>query len=612
MGEQHQQNPKIDSLNPNIRHTLFNKHIAHQQLMPSPNTDSAQALYRLIIITLIAIIIGVIVSLSALAFIHLVFWLNDVLFISPRSRVQLNQPWLLATLTVLVPTIGGLLVGHLLHYASPEKRPLGPADSIRAVQLHQPLPALRAGIVSTLAAILSLGCGASVGQYGPMVYLGSIGGAISEKMIKPLRLYIPNLSVIVIASGVAAAISTAFNAPIAGLVFAHEVILRHYSLQSFAPTTIAAATGYIVANVIFTSEPLFLVEFTGVSFSYEFFLFAVLGVCCALLAITFMKLILYFAGYAAKMRLPAPYRPALAGLAVGLVALGLPDILGVGNEVLRFATIEGAFSQQELALIILSKLVLTALCAGFGFAGGIFSPSLLIGILFGTLFWSLLEIAGVPNSGIVVYAICGMIALTSPVIGAPLTTILIIFELTRNYELTIAAMVGVVLSNLLVYRLFGRSLFDVQLAKKGIDLSFGRDRVMLSHVRVDAYLSQHYLTFDAATPREILISEMAGKQHSEAVIVNAQQQYLGMIRLRDAYQRDEATLAQDMLNTNWPVFNDKTSIWQAMNSLGNFIGNTIPVTNSEGELSGIITESELINAYLEIVHQLRREENAAV
>ncbi|MGB0847681.1 MAG: chloride channel protein [Thiolinea sp.] len=580
--------------------------------MPLINTDLSQAIYRLIIITLMACVIGVLVSLAALGFIELVFWLNDVLFISPRSRIQLNHPLLLAVLTVLVPTLGGLAVGHLLHYVSPEKRPLGPADSIRAAQLHQPLPSLRAGFVSTLAAILSLGCGASVGQYGPMVYLGSIGGAISEKLITPLRIHIPNLSVIVIASGVAAAISTAFNAPIAGLVFAHEVILRHYSLQSFAPTTIAAATGYIVANVIFTGEPLFLVQFSAVNFSHEFFLFALLGICCAVLAMLFMKLILYFAGYAANMRLAAPYRPALAGFVVGLIALGLPDILGVGNEVLRFATIEGAFSQQELVLIILSKLVLTALCAGFGFAGGVFSPSLLIGILFGVLFWSVLEMLGVPNSGLVVYAICGMIALTSPVIGAPLTTILIIFELTRNYELTIAAMVGVVLSNLLVYRLFGRSLFDVQLAKKGIDLSLGRDRVMLSHVQVSDYLDQHYLCLDAETPKETIIDIMTREQYSEAMVLNTQQQYLGMVRLRDAYQYATATPAREIMNADWPVFSDKTSIWQAMRSLGDFVGNTIPVINNEGKLSGIITEAELIKAYLEIVHQLRREENAAV
>ena len=131
--------------------------------------------------------------------------------------------------------------------------------------------------------------------------------------------------------------------------------------------------------------------------------------------------------------------------------------------------------------MVTAKIVLTAICIGFGFAGGVFSPSLLIGILFGALCWMLIDATGVvATSGVVAYAICGMMAVTSAVIGAPLTTILIVFELTRNYDLTIAAMVSVVFSNLVVYRVFGRSLFDVQLARRGVDLSLGRDRAWLS------------------------------------------------------------------------------------------------------------------------------------
>lgn len=439
-----------------------------------------KAPYRFMILTLMGCGLGTLVSLSALLFVECVRWMNTVLLISPRARVQVLDANLLTIATLLVPTLGGLLVGVLLYRFSAEKRVLGPPDVILSTQLRKPLPDAQSGVVSTVAAIASLGCGASVGQYGPLVYLGALLASILDR----LKLNIPNARSVAVACGVAAAISTAFNAPIAGLVFAHEVILRHYSLQAFAPTTVASASGFVVANVLFDRPPLFLVAFDGVRHAYEFALFAVLGVACALLAVAFMKCVISSARLAGRSNIHQALRPAIAGLVVGLVALELPDVLGIGAELLRFATIEGAFSNQELALLVTAKLLLTALCLGFGFAGGIFSPSLLVGILFGALCWNLLGTAGIATSGIAVYAISSMVALASAVIGAPLTAILIVFELTRNYELTIAAMVSVVFANLIVFRLAGRSLFDIQLAARGVDLSGGRDRAQMQHAQL--------------------------------------------------------------------------------------------------------------------------------
>jgi len=241
---------------------------------------SGSVLYRLTVVSLMAFVLGSVVSLAAIGFVECVAWLNDALLVSPRSRVQVPNSFILQFATVLIPTIGGLAVGYLVYHFSSLRRPLGPADVIKAIQLNIPMPPVRAGLVSTLAAVLSLGSGASVGQYGPLVYLGSLFASVLTRF----HLSIPNLQQVMVSCGVAAAIATAFNAPIAGLVFAHEVILRHYSMQAFAPTTVAAATGYVVANVIFDRPALFLVEFGGVQNGYEFFIFAVLGVACALLA----------------------------------------------------------------------------------------------------------------------------------------------------------------------------------------------------------------------------------------------------------------------------------------------------------------------------------------
>src|SRR6056297_3899135 len=393
----------------------------------------AHPAYRAIILTLCALVVGALASLAAIGLTDAVLWLNDRLLIAPRARVQYEDSGsMVAMATVLVPAAGGLIVALILRYLSRARRPLGPPDVIEAVQFERPMPPLRDGVASTLAAMVSLGFGASVGQYGPMVYLGAMLGGT----VRRLALAVPNLPAIAVACGVAAAISTAFNAPIAGLVFAHEVVLRHYSTQAFAPTTISAVTGYVLANVIFERPALFVVQFEGVQHGHEFLLFGALGVLCAGLAIVFMRLVLRMTAMAGQIGIPQILRPAAAGLALGLTALWLPDVLGVGKEALRFATIEDAFGAGELAVLVAAKIALTALCIGFGFAGGVFSPALLIGILFGALFWTAIDGTGaLSTSGIAVYAICGMMALTSPVIGAPLTTILIVFELTRNYDI---------------------------------------------------------------------------------------------------------------------------------------------------------------------------------
>jgi CIC family chloride channel protein len=564
--------------------------------------------YRIAILSLLALVLGSLASLAAIAFIESVGWLNDVLLISPRSRVQVQNPLLLSVATILVPMLGGLVVGIVIHRYSPEQRPLGPPDAIRAVQLRTPLPSVRSGVVSTLAAIVSIGSGASVGQYGPMVYMGAIAG----NLVSRLKLPIANLPTIAIACGVAAAISTAFNAPIAGLVFAHEVILRHYSLQAFAPTTVAAATGYVMSNIVFERPPLFLVEFSGVSHGYEFALFALLGFLCAFLSVAFMRSIFYIGAIAPKLPFPAKYRPVLAGLIVGMVALQLPDVLGVGKETLRFATIEGAFESWELILLVVAKMGLTAVCIGLGFAGGVFSPSLLIGILFGAFSWTLLELIGVPNSGVVVYAICGMMALTSPIIGAPLTTILIVFELTHNYDLTISAMVAVVFANLLAFRLLGRSMFDVVLARAGVDLSLGRDRALLEHTKIIDLPITDFVRVDQNDTTQLVIERLQQDGRSEAVVIDSNGCYQGIIRIVDLIGPDSNGISEN-LQMDSPVFDEDTTLWQGMSALEGFVGEAVPIVSAtDATLIGMIAESELITAYQRISRGLRSEENEAV
>ncbi|HMB12894.1 MAG TPA: chloride channel protein [Roseovarius sp.] len=573
-----------------------------------PRQKSASPFVRMLVLTGIAVITGSAASLAALALLELVSILNTIFLVAPKSRVQWeNTPGLVAAATVLVPTVGGLLVGLIHRHLSPAGRPLAPPDVIEAVQFHKPLPDLRSGLISTATAALSLGAGASVGQYGPMVYLGAIFGNFAHR----LRLGVPEIASIAISCGVAAAISTAFNAPIAGVLFAHEVVLRHYATRAFAPVTVASVTGYVIANVVFERPALFLVDFQGVEHGYEFALVAVLGLCVALAAIAFMRLLLELGPWLTRHIKRPELRTASAGLAVGLTALALPDVLGIGTSTLRFATIDGAFGLAEVIVLILTKIVLTALCIGAGFSGGAFSPSLLIGSLIGVFFWTLLSsVSGIPSSGAAIYAISGMMAFASAVIGAPLTCILIVFELTRNYDVTIAAMVAVVFSSLLSHRIFGRSLFDVQLSRRGIDFSLGRDHAHLAALKVADYLQPDVVTAAAADTPENVTARLHQEGWREAFVLDPAGRLLGVYTPGgpDGHGRVDGDSHPAKL-----IFHDDTDLAEAMERLRGFVGDAVPVISRDGGYYlGAVSEADLVSAWLDEAARLRKEENASV
>lgn len=572
---------------------------------------SLSAVRRVTVVTLLGFAVGCVVALAAVAFVDAIVWLNDALFVSPRSRMlAANQPWLVAV-TIAVPTLGGLLVGALCWWI-PERRPHGPADAIQSAQSLEGTMPVRGSALTVAAACLGLGAGASVGQYGPLVHMGAWLGSWLSRIAGAGRY----LGTIGIGCGAAAAISTAFNAPIAGLVFAHEVILRHYSLRAFAPITVSATLGYVVANVIFERPPLFRIEDAQVLSPYEYLAFIALGIAGAVVATIYMRAIMYSGQISQRLPLPAPVKPALAGMLLGIVALQIPDVLGIGKEVLRFAIIENAFTPTELAVTLTAKLLVTALCLGFGFAGGVFSPALLIGILFGALAGTGAEwLFADGRSHIAIYAVCGMVAVTSPVIGAPLTTILIVFELTRNYDLATAAMVSVAFANLIGYRIFGRSLFDMQLLSRGFDLGLGRDKVVAEQRSIREFLSLDYTGVSLSDTLSRVRDALLRDGRSEAYVLTESGGYAGTVTMNRLMElaASDPTLSENVAPQAVPeslVLSPDDSIWDVMAKLGDFVGESIPVVEDD-RLVGVVPEASIVQAYLQTLNDIRREENAA-
>ena len=554
---------------------------------------------------ILSVVIGAVVAMAALAFVEAVEWLNDVLLVSQSSKSNfVGSRTFLIGMTLLVPTAGGLLVGAMLTWLSSEPRPLGPSDVIRAVQLRTGMAKFRAGLLSTGAALVSLGSGASVGQYGPLVYLGAILGNAAWRLSK-----VRALPSVAMACGVAAAISTAFNAPIAGLVFAHEVILRHYSLRAFVPTTIAAASGYVANNVLFDRPPLLPEVFMGVERGIDFILFGVIGVLSAGVAIIFMRAMLGCVAISKKTGLHPVVRAGLAGLVVGLAGLWIPEVIGLGTDTLQAAKIPDMYTAPYLLVLVAAKILLTAICLGFGFAGGILSPALVIGSLFGALCWHFGASIGLTeDSGIAVYAVCGMVAVASPVVGAPLTMILLVLELTGSYDLSISAMVAVVVSNFVTSRVFGRSIFDKQLMTEGIDLSHGRDHARLSAMLVSEVATQNFARVEGHERCAEVRSQQASEEWVETFVCDPDNRLIGVLAPgRGGTETSAASAAREAKL----VFNERTTVLQAMEAFRDFEGGSVPLVDSKSErLLGVVTEADVIRAFLTILNSNRDEENA--
>ena len=472
----------------------------------------ARAWHRLarndqLVLAVLAVVVGTAAGYGSVAFRVLIWRIQDAFFgydgehLASAARAL---PW---WQVLGAPAAGGLLIGVFMHRFSPGRLPQGVADVIEASALRNARLPLAPGLGAAAVSAASLGCGASVGREGPIVHLGATLGSYVAR-----RLHLgPSLSRTLLGCGVAAAIAAAFNAPIAGVFFALEVVVGHYGLGAFSPVVLASVTGTIVTRIHIGDFPAFELPGQEVASFWELPAFVLLGVVSAGGAILFMRAVALVAACHERLRTPPWLRPALAGLATGAIALRVPEVLGVGYEATDRA-LRAEYALETLIVIAVAKGLATALCLGSRFGGGIFSPSLVLGAMLGGVF-GLVAAAVAPGlgSGAGVYAVLGMGAVAASVLGAPISTVIMVFELTHDYGVTFALMVSVAVASLLTQQLFGHSYFTRQLAERGISVTGHRELGLLRSTRV----------CDVMRPGAVVAPPNAGLEELKRLFVNS-------------------------------------------------------------------------------------------
>ncbi len=438
------------------------------------------------LVWILSLLIGVGTSLAAIAFRELIgavqwAWLGTMSEqVASAARLL---PWYMV---VFVPAAGGLLVGLFLHYVQPQKRPLGVADVIEAK--NAPEDALRfwPGVGSAIVSATSLGFGASTGREGPIVHLGAtIAASISRLFQLPT-----SSNRVLLACGVAGAVSASFNAPIAGVLFAHEVILGHYALSAFSAVVIASGAATIISRLYFGDAVAFSIPDYQITSFLEFPAFALLGLVCAAVAVLFQYALIGTDYVARTVKAPTWIRPAVGGLCVGIIAVWFPQVLGVGYQATDLA-LRNQLPLDLMLTLIFMKTAATAICLASRFGGGIFSPSLYVGAMTGGAF-GLIAASVFPDmaSSEGLYAILGMGAVAAAVIGAPLSTTMIVFELTGGYSLSIALLLTVSIATGISIAVHGRSYFYWQLESRGLAVADGPHSQLMRSVRVNTFMER--------------------------------------------------------------------------------------------------------------------------
>jgi chloride channel protein, CIC family len=557
-------------------------------------------------LVLLALLIGTIGGLVVAAMSGAVTVLHAVLFNIEMGARLSSQPSLEPLRALLVPSIGGLLLG-LAFLGLARWRPAREIDPIEANALHGGQMSFRGSVIVALQTVWSSGVGASVGLEAGYTQLASGLGASLGRGFHLRRAD----QRVMVGCGAAAAIAGAFGAPLAGAFYAFELVIGGYTPASLTPVGVVSVAGYFVAHAFTTLSLGVNVGPVGDVLGRDLAIAALLGVIAALFGIAIMRSVALCETLLAKTRLWPPLRPALGGLGVGLLALLTPQVMSSGHGALHFAGIV-SMPLAVIASVLILKAVASIVSLGSGFRGGLFFATLFMGALGGRLFaagvdivWPGLNID--PN----VYAIVGMSALSASVIGGPLTMSFIALESTGNLWLSTAVLVAVILSTLITRELFGYSFATWRLHLRGETIRSAADVGWLRDLTVGRLMRPDVTTVNA----DMKIGQFREKfplgSKTQVVAVDAAGGYAGLVLVAEAHASEielAAGLAR-ILRCKDVVLHPAMNIQEAIAAFDVAEAESLVVVESGEDWRpiGILTEAHAMRRYAEESEQRRRE-----
>jgi CIC family chloride channel protein len=557
-------------------------------------------------LVILAALIGTVSGAVVVAMSVAVAGLHAVLFnISIRERLS-SQLSIEPLRALLVPCLGGLVLG-IAFLLIARWRPAREIDPIEANALHGGRMSFRGSVIVALQTIWSSGVGASVGLEAGYTQLAS---GLAASLGRGFHLRRADQRVMV-GCGAAAAISGAFGAPLAGAVYAFELVIGGYTPASLTPVGVAAVAGYFVTHGFSALSLGIGIESFGDVRGRDLAIAALFGLLAGLFGIAIMRGVTLCETLLARIRLWAPLRPALGGLAVGAMALLTPQVMSSGHGALHFTGIV-SLPLAVIAGVFLLKALASIVSLGSGFRGGLFFATLLMGALGGRLFAAGVD-AIVPGFHLEpsVYAVIGMSALSASVVGGPLTMSFIALESTGNLWLTTAVLVAVIISTLITRELFGYSFATWRLHLRGETIRSAADVGWIRDLTVGRLMRSDLTTVMASMKIEEVRKKFPLGSKTRVVAVDGAGHYVGLALIAEAHAPDidESKGLIDILHHREVVLHPAMNIQEAIAVFDAAEAETLVVVEAGGERSpiGILTEAHAVRRYAEESERRRRE-----
>lgn len=515
--------------------------LSEQPPFPTPSPPLTRILNRLqptpeTIVMILAVLIGGSTGMGVVTFHYLIHLIHSL---TMQDLMGVIFPWGSWTLA-LAPTLGGIIIG-LMRWRWPDFGP-GISSMIAAVQqASRTVPLALRPVTKMVAASVSLGTGASLGPEGPSVEIGANFGMLVGQVLQVSQ----ERQRLLLGAGAAAGLAAGFNAPIAGVFFALEVVLgTTFVTSAVSVVLLAAVVSALIAQIGLGSQPAFTLPDYAVRSPLELPLYVGLGLLASIVSLAQTQSIKFarrcfdgeLPGLRWFRRLPKFIHPVIGGACVGVVALKWPQIMGIGYETIEAILQDVEFSQQLLLTLLGLKLVMTAISLGSGLVGGTFAPAMYLGASLGSAYGKILpavlpgisqNIAAPPA-----YAMVGMAAVLAASARAPLTSILLLFELTRDYRIVLPLMAAVGLSVWLVERLKPTQTDSAKLQQMGLNIEQDYNREILQKIPVAELMQPALLLHGTISVIEAGLALTNNNLHS-GLVINDAKRMIGIITLRD-------------------------------------------------------------------------------